>query len=330
MLCDNNIVTHNSPVLIASSPSINKNRAKENRLQFRNIITEISNLICDQQCSTNQVLSQAIAHITLSKFTEKFENKCLFPAFNIDEVLIAFNSIGFGITSQGKIVYGSNNLLHFLGIKHCLMGEHISNLITKSNEFMYQVFHCRHRNILTSLITAEKTYPKFWMKGQFCRDEYGNELFLAVAERIEPLTRSIGSPFCVHEILLDESFSFVSNSCTYLDKLLGFDVYHSNVLDYVIEEDLFAIFGNIKQDLYQHGYKDAVMRHHCADSCHLFVRVKFFALETADSSMLLVCYCIPFAFGAADSDLALDIIDSGMRMLSDADTWLAQLPCVSK
>ena len=154
MLCETSLIVPNSPLIIASGQSLNKNRAKENRLRFRNIITEISDLICNQQCSTNQVLSQAIAHISLSKFVEKFDNKCVFSAFNLDEVLCAFNSIGFGITSQGKIIYGSKNLIDILGIKHCLMGEHINTLITNANEFMYQVFQCRHKNLLTSLRTA--------------------------------------------------------------------------------------------------------------------------------------------------------------------------------
>lgn len=315
-----------SPVV---NPSIGQNRAKENRQRFRKIIDEIKELICDGEYSTNQVLSQAIAHIALSKFDEGSQKDSSLSFFDTDEVLKSFNSIGFGVTSQGKIVYTSRNFPIFFGTKNCFMGNHVGLLVSKSHEFMYQVFHHRHHVILCSLICPGKSSTKFIIRGKFSKDGHGNELFLAAAEKVEPLHNTITSLFSVEEILLDESFSFLKKSYTYLDKLLGFEVYHDNVLDYVVDDDLFACFSNIKNDLKKSGCKDTVIRHYCLDGCLLFVHIRIFPVLSANGDTVMVCFCTPYAFGVADGDAVSNIIEHGMRMLNSTDAWLAYLPCLN-
>ena len=311
------------------NPSISQNRAKENRQRFRKIVDEIKELICDGEYSTNQVLSQAIAHIALSKFDEESPKNSNLSFFDTEEVLKSFNSIGFGVTSHGKIVYTSKNFPIFFGTKNCFMGNHVGLLVSKSHEFMYQVFHNRHQVILCSLICPGKSDTKFILKGKFSKDSHGNELFLAAAEKVEPIHNTITSLFTVQEILLDESFSFLTKTYTYLDKLLGFEVYHENALDYVVDDDLFSCFGNIKNDLTKSGYKDTVIRHYCLDGCLLFVHIRIFSVQSANGNTVMVCFCTPYAFGVADNNAVPNIIQYGMRMLNNTDAWLAHLPCIN-
>ena len=193
---------------------------------------------------------------------------------------------------------------------------------------MYQVFHHRYTDILCSLISPGKRSSKFIFKGRISKDSHGNELFLAAAEKVEPVPNIVNSLFTVQEMLLDESFSFLNKSYTYLDKLLGFEVYHDNVLDYVVDDDLFSCFGNIKNDLIKSGYKESVIRHYCSDDCLLFVHIRIFSVQTPNGSTVMSCFCTPYAFGAPDSSVA-DVIENGMRMLNRTDAWLSHLPCIS-
>lgn len=311
------------------SPSISQNRAKENRQRFRKIIEEIKSLICDGEYSTNQVLSQAIAHIALSKFDERNQKATNLSFFDTEEVLKSFNSIGVGVTSQGKIVYVSRNFPLFFGTKNCYMGNHISLLVHKAHEFMYQVFHHRYKVILCSLISPGKSSSKFIFNGTISKDSHGNELYLAAAEKVESVPNIVSSLFTVQEIMLDETFSFLKKGYTYLDKLLGFEVYHDNVLDYVVDDDLFSCFGNIKNDLIKSGYKETVIRHYCSDDCFLFVHMRIFSVQAPNGSTVMVCFCTPYAFGAPGNNLVQDVVEHGMRMLNHTDTWLSHLPCLN-
>lgn len=325
------MTTCNSPPCRLLSPvsgsSGSQNRAKENRQRFRKIIDEIKELICDGEYSTNQVLSQAIAQIALSKFDESHQRSSNLSFFDTEEILKSFNSIGFGVTSEGKIVFTSKNFPAFFGTKNCFIGNHISLLVGKSHEFMYQVFHHRQHILLCTLNCPGNNATKFILKGKFLKDGNGNELFLAAAEKVEPLNNSLTSLFGAQEILLDESFGFLNKSYTYLDKLLGFEVHHDNFLDFVVKDDLFSCFGNIKNDLLCSGYKESVIRHYCSDGCLLFVYIKIFSMLSASGSTIMVCYCIPYAFGVSDSYTVTNIIEHGMRMLNSTDAWLSYLPC---
>ena len=95
------------------NPSISQNRAKENRQRFRKIVDEIKELICDGEYSTNQVLSQAIAHIALSKFDEESPKNSNLSFFDTEEVLneecLTWKKTSDGRQSQNvKVEYLSN------------------------------------------------------------------------------------------------------------------------------------------------------------------------------------------------------------------------------
>ncbi|KAL5269116.1 hypothetical protein ACHWQZ_G002820 [Mnemiopsis leidyi] len=324
------MTTCNSPPCRLLSPvtssSVSQNRAKENRQRFRKIIDEIKELICDGEYSTNQVLSQAIAHIALSKFDESHQKSSNLSLFDTEEILKSFNSIGFGVTAEGKIVFTSKNFPAFFGTKNCFIGNHISLLVGKSHEFMYQVFHHRQNVVLCTLNCPGNNNSKFILRGKFLKDGNGNELFLVAAEKVEPLANTLTSLFSAQEILLDESFGFLNKSYTYLDKFLGFNVHQDNFLDYIVDDDLFSCFGNIKNELLHSGYKDTVIRHYCSDGCLLFVHIKIFSMQSASGSTIMVCYCIPYAFGVSDPYTVPNIIEHGLRMLNSTDAWLSHLP----
>lgn len=308
-----------------TSPSVTQGKAKENRQRFRNIITEISDIICNGRYSTNQILSQALAYLVLSKFCGESNKKENVSLFKLEELLYHFHSVGVGITSQGKIVYISTNFSSIFGNKHCYIGNHISILISQSHEFMYQVFHHHHKQLICDFIQPGKSTIKLLLKGKFMKDGQGNELFLASCQKAATILNTLPSLFSVNEIMLDESFGFVGKQYTYLDRLLGFDVYHDNALDYIVDDDLFSSFANLKQDLLQYGYKEVVVRHYCSDGCFLFVYMKIYSVEI-NGSVSMVCYCSPFAFGVTDSDIVSETVEHGMRMLSNTDSWFAQLP----
>ena len=328
--------------LLTNGP-IHHGKAKETRQRFRNMITEISEIISNRRLSTNQILAKAIAIMSLGKFSENhfgrkvshqeesLVDKNFQFAFNISEVLHAFNSIGVGISSDGKIIYVSENLQEQFEAKLSLLGDHVSTLISQSNEFMYQVFHNRHSTVLCSLITKSsvntvKCCSKFIFKGELLSDGNGNELYLAVAECVTKPPRGVLPIFDVQELMMNESFSLISSNDTYMERLLGFETKHNNFLNYVVDDDLFSCFTNLKTDLSKFGHKKTVFRHYCADGCILFVHTNIFLIEKDDGSWLLVFYCTPFAFGVADCNFISDIVDQGMRMFDSSDVWLAQLP----
>eukprot|EP00116_Pleurobrachia_bachei_P008360 sb/3468622/ len=236
-----------------SAPQPSKNRAKDNRQRFRSLISEISEVIAEPRLSTNNILAKAITLIALDKFSSKYVSrpskkeaqspppkKTFSPRFKTSQLLEMRGSVAFGVTSAGKIVYMSSK--NHIGTKSVVLGNDLDSILTTPVDFLYQVFHNRHSKIIVSLNTSTKTTAKFLLEGNIYTDDDGNELYLTLATKIEPLYNAPNGLFSTQEILVDEGFSYMNDGNQFIDQLLGFDTYHNNLLDYVIEEDLFGFF----------------------------------------------------------------------------------------